>query len=541
MKKTITSLILFAVGIAVLLFGIFFVGSSGSKKADFEISLSGVEKLTDDRVGQTVKLKLTQDQQYMDDNNYLAFCLNGERTTMLRIRIGDALAGKYKRLVDNGIPVLGIVTLSTEEIAQQSFDAAVAYYEMMAEFGGVKMTEQFKDDIRQTISPYYIEVTAADAIMDPGKVFLIRSAMWAVGGILILAAAAVLISQISKKPIWKIAMMFFGILLIPVAIGVVVLFPKLKMASQIRKDGDGIYYLEYTDKLKFDDMLAANITSDSKLIDWLSKTEFYGLPIDVEINRYGCASFSAKSPDGGILFGRNFDYGETDMLIVHSKPKEGYEFYGAADLYVSGIGKDEGCLDPESLPGKIVMLASPYFVCDGINEAGLGVSTHELSLEEVHQDTGKPDLFVYSAVSLLLDRCANVDEAIKLLGSYDIHSHNSSMQHLFIVDKTGRAVVVEWLDNKMHVNELNACTNSVLTPGEYYDLGEDWRLPVISADLAKHNGILTKEQAKEILDAASQNNTEWSCVYDLDHFSIDVYLDEDYERAYHYGDDDKSK
>ena len=105
-----------------------------------------------------------------------------------------------------------------------------------------------------------------------------------------------------------------------------------------------------------------------------------------------------------------------------------------------------------------------------------------------------------------------------------------------IVDKTGRSVVVEWIDDKMYVNELNAVTNSVVTPGEHYDECSDWRLPVIKSGLADHNDILTKDQAKELLDAASQKDyTEWSCVYDLNDFSVDVYVDEDYTQAYHYG------
>lgn len=88
----------------------------------------------------------------------------------------------------------------------------------------------------------------------------------------------------------------------------------------------------------------------------------------------------------------------------------------------------------------------------------------------------------------------------------------------------------------MYVNELNAVTNSVVTPGEYYDIGADRRLPVINVELSEHNGILTKEQAKELLAAASQTDyTEWSCVYDLNDFGVDVYVDEDFEHAYHYG------
>ena len=294
--------------------------------------------------------------------------------------------------------------------------------------------------------------------------------------------------------------------------------------------------MEYTDKLKFDDMLAANISSDDDLFAWVSRAEFYNLPINMDINRYGCASFSAKSPDGNVLFGRNFDYGETDTLIVHSKPTDGYSFYGVADLYVIGISKEPGCINPNSLAGRFMMLAAPYVICDGINEAGLGVSTHQLNIGELHQDTGKPDLFVYTSIPLILERCTTVDEAVSLLDSYEIHSHNGNRQHLFIVDKTGRSAVVEWIDDKMYVNELNAVTNSVVTPGEHYDECADWRLPVIIAALAEHNDILTKEQAKELLDAASQKDyTEWSCVYDLNDFCVDVYVDEDYTQAYHYG------
>ena len=50
------------------------------------------------------------------------------------------------------------------------------------------------------------------------------------------------------------------------------------------------------------------------------------------------------------------------------------------------------------------------------------------------------------------------------------------------------------------------------------------------------NSILTPEQAKGLLAAVSQKDyTEWSCVYDLNRFSVDVYTDEDFDHAYHYG------
>lgn len=179
---------------------------------------------------------------------------------------------------------------------------------------------------------------------------------------------------------------------------------------------------------------------------------------------------------------------------------------------------------------------TPYVACDGINEAGLGVSTLQLDIGELHQDTGKPDLYVYTAIRLLLDRCGSVDEAVELLKQYDVHSHNGNRQHLFLVDTTGRSVVVEWIGEEMFVNELDACTNSVLTPGDLYDEDADWRLPVILEGLSEHDGILTPEQSRELLAAVSQEHyTEWSCIYDLNHFSVGVYTDEQFDHAYHYG------
>ena len=47
--------------------------------------------------------------------------------------------------------------------------------------------------------------------------------------------------------------------------------------------------------------------------------------------------------------------------------------------------------------------------------AGLCVCTLQLDIGEINQDKGKPDLYVYTAIRVLLDRCASVDEALKLL------------------------------------------------------------------------------------------------------------------------------
>ena len=87
----------------------------------------------------------------------------------------------------------------------------------------------------------------------------------------------------------------------------------------------------------------------------------------------------------------------------------------------------------------------------------------------------------------------------------------------------------------MYVNELNAVTNSVLTPGDRFGEGSDWRLGVLTDGLAENGNVLTPEQARDLLKAVSVSDTEWSVVYDLDRYSADIYLDTDYSYSYHYG------
>ncbi len=365
---------------------------------------------------------------------------------------------------------------------------------------------------------------------------MLKKAALIAGGILLFAASVLLISILSKKSLGKSALICLLVPVIPAIIIGLLFFNKIRTVCTIRSDGAGMYYMEYAGEYKLDDMLNANITSVAEFSEWLRKAEFLNLPIPINTERFGCSSFKAKTPDGDVLMGRNFDYYETDTLMIYSAPKNGYASYSMADLEVFGIGVKQGKIHPDSLAGRLFMTAAPYAACDGVNEAGLGVSTLELDIGEIHQDTGKPDLYIYSAIRVLLDRCANVDEALKLLESFDIHSHAKVRQHLFIADRSGRSVVVEWFDDQMYVNEMDAVTNSVLTPGDDYDKGADSRLPTILADLSEHEGILTPEQAKNLLAKAAQKDyTEWSCVYNLSKFTADVYTDENFEHAYHYG------
>lgn len=215
-----------------------------------------------------------------------------------------------------------------------------------------------------------------------------------------------------------------------------------------------------------------------------------------------------------------------------------------SDLNFFGIGTTDG-LAANSLAAKAVMLAAPYICMDGVNEKGVGVGILMLYTPEVHQDNGKTDLLISAAIRGILDKCANVEEAIEFLESYDIHSHLGCSYHLFITDKSGKSVVVEWSGNEMLVVDDIACTNDLLSQNaEFYNA--DWnceRYDLIKNTLYENDNVLTKSEAMELLSAVKDTQigrgTVWSCVYDLNNFGFDICINRNYESVFSFNKDEQ--
>ena len=89
-------------------------------------------------------------------------------------------------------------------------------------------------------------------------------------------------------------------------------------------------------------------------------------------------------------------------------------------------------------------IVSLYAPLDGMNEKGLAVSVNMIQdSASINQNTGKPDITTTTAIRLLLDKAANVEEALELLRQYDFHSSMGMMVHLALADADGRSVAVE--------------------------------------------------------------------------------------------------
>lgn len=94
-------------------------------------------------------------------------------------------------------------------------------------------------------------------------------------------------------------------------------------------------------------------------------------------------------------------------MIVSARPENGY-------ASVSTVNMDflrAGGLDLSQLPDQMQAIVFLYAPLDGMNERGLAVSVNMIQDPvSIIQDTEKPDITTTTAVRLLLDRAADVED-----------------------------------------------------------------------------------------------------------------------------------
>jgi len=137
-----------------------------------------------------------------------------------------------------------------------------------------------------------------------------------------------------------------------------------------------------------------------------------------------CTCFAATghaTKDGNTIFGRNYD-----MFYSLKKGTETYTTYPKGAY--SSIGNTTIFIGRE----------------DGINDCGLAVG-----LASVQSEGIKPGFIFPLVVRFLLDKCANVDEAVKLATHIP---HLKSMTYL-LADKSGKMAALEVTTNKIHVRQ----------------------------------------------------------------------------------------
>ena len=314
--------------------------------------------------------------------------------------------------------------------------------------------------------------------------------------------------------------------------------PQLPVISQITTLESGLSSASFSGDDGFEAFLAqGGASSDADVTQFLASR----LLADAAVNgsSFGCSTLTVSSPDGHQLFGRNFDWQTCNALVVTSKPSQGYSSISTVNLgFISQAG---GSLNQMLEQNDIRVLAALYAPLDGMNEKGLAVSVNMIQDNaSINQNTDKPDLTTTTAVRLLLNKAASVDEALDLLRQYDLHASMGMMIHFALADTTGKGVVVEYINNEMVVTETPVVTNFYLAEGTKHGIGTQQsheRYNILTQTLADHP-TMTMEDVRDAMDIVSKDNfnefesTEWSAVFDLNTGTAHYYHRENYENRY---------
>jgi len=318
---------------------------------------------------------------------------------------------------------------------------------------------------------------------------------------------------------------------------------ELKTLSSVKKVDDNVLYvMDYDGDYGFDEFLETGAASDGELVEFVTKRLLKGIPVKFSIPDLGCSTFSAQTEDGKQIFGRNFDLTYSPALFVSTKPDNGYRSLSTVNLAFLGFNEEKL---PDTFKRKIITLAAPYAPLDGINEKGLVIAVLRIADEPTRQDSGKIDITTTTAVRLVLDKAADVDEAVSLLKQYDMNSSAGSCYHFQIADAMGNSAVVEYVDNEFVVlkaeQNYQMATNFLLSDKKYnFGTGQD-RYEILKNTLDETGGILKDEQAgMDLLEAASKdwhisesgrrNATQWSIIYNNTDLTANVITGRQYDK-----------
>ncbi len=222
-----------------------------------------------------------------------------------------------------------------------------------------------------------------------------------------------------------------------------------------------------------------------------------------------------------------FNKQKEDLTLVGNN--EDWRYSAPSSLWFAAA--DEGAY------GHICFSLYSY-VQGGMNEKGLFYDGATCPSSEVPHIEGKPTLGM-DLGEVVLSKCANVDEVIYFLKSYNIPS--GFMDHLMFVDASGNSIVIEWDKNDLKFikkeDSYQIATNFWITnpemggyPCERYDK--------VKSMLEGNESDLSVDYFATILESTTQNwgdgGTKYSNIYDLKNKEVFIYLKGDFGKYKKY-------
>jgi hypothetical protein len=294
---------------------------------------------------------------------------------------------------------------------------------------------------------------------------------------------------------------------------------------------------------------SAALASLQKIDDYPLYTMYYSGPYTVRAHRHeptslttfssepapqactsawGCSLFAALGDEENRLLGRNFDWELSPALLLFTDPPDGYASVSMVDIEFLGFDQEKSRhLLELPLDERKALLDAPSLPFDGMNEMGLAVGMAAVPSGDMSLDPQKDTIGELGAIREILDHAATVQEAVEILGSYNIIMGEVPI-HYMVASRAGDSAVIEFYDGNMHVfrNRVSwqAATNFLLASVNGDPRGQCWRYDTINKRLAASRGGLSAGEAMRLLEQVQQDNTQWSIVYGMTRAELQVRM-----------------
>lgn len=339
-----------------------------------------------------------------------------------------------------------------------------------------------------------------------------------------------------------------AVVIVGAAAALTVFWGLIATITSISSHGNGVYESVSSIDYDLDELLEdGGVSNEEDLVQYAISVIAKGIPVEAEyeIPDLACSSFMVKDNENQYLMGRNLDNYETDLMVLHNAPKDGYKSVSIVNLAFMGY---TGGLAPEKLSDRLNALAGVFFPLDGMNEKGVCVSVLQVMAEPTKQNTEKPDVTTTLAIRLILDKAATVEEAVELLSGLDMYASANGCYVFHIADRSGESAVVSYDADKMNVTyaqkDYQYTTNFFL-----YDVDYDYlkvgveRYEILKEKIESSKGVLSQEQAMDLLSDVSMSEdvpdesgayipTQWSAVYNLSGGTVTICADRNYDKTY---------
>lgn len=210
----------------------------------------------------------------------------------------------------------------------------------------------------------------------------------------------------------------------------------------------------------------------------------------------GCSAFYFRDNNDSSIVCKNNEWKRDPILLLKTTPDIGYASFSMVNLNFCDFFQ-LGSQDHN-------LLLAPYVPLDGMNEKGLAITTlavHEGS--EYSFAPGKLSVGDFNLVRIMLDNCANIDEAITYIDQYNLMPTGLLPIHMLIADRN-ESCIIEFFNGEEHLrrnSNLNYLTNFLKLKKSDYDnqRGMCNRYQIIENRFENNNKIKTMNDAKQLL------------------------------------------